>query len=198
MKLGLHLAETTVDLVDELHYYNGQLGSHVAFIMRRLRRVCAAVGNRRVRFISCSATVANPKEHFKTIFGVENVALIDYDGSPSGRKEFLCWNTPFKDPGDPASGRGNAKFECARLFCSLLLRGVRIIAFCRVRAQCELLVNAVKQELESLGRAECTNLVMGYRGGYTAADRRRIESEMFQGKLLGIVATKLEERVDFG
>ncbi|QPH09921.1 hypothetical protein C2857_000986 [Epichloe festucae Fl1] len=186
-------------VVDELHYYNGQLGSHVAFIMRRLRRVCAAVGNRGLQFISCSATVANPKEHFKTIFGVDHVALIDYDGSPSGRKEFLCWNTPYKDPGDPASGRGNAKFECARLFCALMLRGVRIIAFCRVRAQCEVLVNAVKQELDSLGRSECVNLVMGYRGGYTAADRRRIESEMFEGKLLGIVATTaLELGIDIG
>ncbi|KAH7137114.1 hypothetical protein B0J13DRAFT_448863 [Dactylonectria estremocensis] len=186
-------------VVDELHYYNGQMGSHVAFIMRRLRRVCAAVGNRRVRFISCSATVANPKEHFKTIFGLDNVRLIDFDGSPSGRKEFLCWNTPFKDPGDPASGRGSAKFECARLFCALMLRGVRIIAFCRVRAQCETLVSTIKSELETMGRSECINRVMGYRGGYTAQDRRRIETEMFEGKLLGIVATTaLELGIDIG
>uniref|UniRef100_A0A0D2XJR8 ATP-dependent helicase HRQ1 n=1 Tax=Fusarium oxysporum (strain Fo5176) TaxID=660025 RepID=A0A0D2XJR8_FUSOF len=186
-------------VVDELHYYNGQMGSHMSFIMRRLRRICAAVGNRRVKFISCSATVANPEQHFKTIFGIENVQLIDYDGSPSGRKEFLCWNTPYKDPGDPASGRGSTKFECARLFCALMLRGVRIIAFCRVRAQCELLVSTIKQELENLGRPECTNLVMGYRGGYTAQDRRRIETEMFQGQLLGIVATTaLELGIDIG
>ncbi|KEY70866.1 hypothetical protein S7711_00712 [Stachybotrys chartarum IBT 7711] len=186
-------------VVDELHYYNGQIGSHVAFIMRRLRRVCAAVGNRRVKFVSCSATVANPREHFKTIFGIDNVRLIDYDGSPSGRKEFLCWNTPFKDPGDPASGRGNAKFECARLFCALMLRGVRIIAFCRVRAQCELLVNAIRKELEAMERPDCVNLVMGYRGGYTAADRRRIEADMFEGKLLGIVSTTaLELGIDIG
>ncbi|PON21237.1 DEAD/DEAH box helicase [Trichoderma gamsii] len=186
-------------VVDELHYYNGQLGSHVAFIMRRLRRICEAVGNRHVQFISCSATVANPEEHFKLIFGVSNVRLIDYDGSPSGRKEFLCWNTPFREPGDPTSGRGNAKFECARIFCALLLRGVRIIAFCRVRAQCEVLTSAIKQELRELGRPECTNLVMGYRGGYTARDRRKIEAEMFEGKLLGIVATTaLELGIDIG
>ncbi|PTD12312.1 ATP-dependent helicase HRQ1 [Fusarium culmorum] len=186
-------------VVDELHYYNGQMGSHMSFIMRRLRRICAAVGNRRVKFISCSATVANPEQHFRTIFGIENVQLIDYDGSPSGRKEFLCWNTPYKDPGDPASGRGSTKFECARLFCALMLRGVRIIAFCRVRAQCELLVTTIRQELENLGRPECTNLVMGYRGGYTAQDRRRIETEMFQGQLLGIVATTaLELGIDIG
>ncbi|EGX94678.1 DEAD/DEAH box helicase, putative [Cordyceps militaris CM01] len=186
-------------VVDELHYYNGQLGSHVAFIMRRLRRICAAIGNRSVQFISCSATVANPTEHFKAIFGIDNVKLIDFDGSPSGRKEFLCWNTPYKDPGDPASGRGSAKFECARLFCELLLRGVRIIAFCRVRNQCEVLVNAIRQELENRGRGDCVNLVMGYRGGYTAEDRRKIESEMFAGRLLGIVSTTaLELGIDIG
>ncbi|KAI1756639.1 hypothetical protein F4782DRAFT_275032 [Xylaria castorea] len=186
-------------VVDELHYYNGLMGSHVAFIMRRLRRICAAIGNRRVRFISCSATVANPQEHFKTIFGIDNVHLIDFDGSPSGRKEFLCWNTPYRDPGDPSSGRGSALTECARLFCQLILRGVRVIAFCRVRKQCEELVTAARSELESLGRPECTARVMGYRGGYTPQDRRRIESEMFEGKLLGIIATTaLELGVDIG
>lgn len=190
---------TECAIVDELHYYNGQLGAHMAFIMRRLRRICAALGNRKVKFISCSATVANPKEHFQAIFGVEDVRLIDFDGSPSGRKEFLCWNTPYKDPGDPASGRGSAKFECARLFCSLLLRGARIIAFCRVRAQCEVLVNAIRQELDNMGRSDCRNLVMAYRGGYTAQDRRMIEAEMFEGKLLGIVSTTaLELGIDIG
>ncbi|KAI1188219.1 hypothetical protein F5B17DRAFT_396458 [Nemania serpens] len=186
-------------VVDELHYYNGLMGSHVAFIMRRLRRICAAVGNRRVRFISCSATVANPQEHFKTIFGIDDVRLIDFDGSPSGRKEFLCWNTPYKDPGDPSSGRGSALAECARLFCQLILRGVRVITFCRVRKQCEELITAARSEFESLGRSECAARVMGYRGGYTPQDRRRIESEMFEGKLMGIIATTaLELGVDIG
>jgi DEAD/DEAH box helicase domain-containing protein len=89
--------------------------------------------------------------------------------------------------------------ECSRLFCQLILRGVRVIAFCRVREQCEKLVGAVKQELETLGRGEVVARVMGYRGGYTAQDRRRIETEMFEGKLLGIIATTaLELGVDIG
>lgn len=193
------LQNLKIVVVDELHYYNGLMGSHVAFIMRRLRRICAAVGNRRVKFVSCSATVANPREHFQTIFGIEDVHLIDYDGSPSGRKEFLCWNTPYKDPGDPTSGRGNAMYECARLFTQLILRGVRVIGFCRVREQCEKLTGAVKHELERLGRSEVVNRVVGYRGGYTPQDRRRIETEMFEGKLLGIIATTaLELGVDIG
>ncbi|OBT73050.1 hypothetical protein VF21_07716 [Pseudogymnoascus sp. 05NY08] len=186
-------------VVDEIHVYNGLFGSHVAFIMRRLRRICAALGNRHIRFISCSATVANPTEHFKTIFGIEDVRLIDFDGSPSGRKEFLCWNTPFKDPADPSSGRGDAIAESARLFCQLILRGVRVIAFCKVRHKCESLVAAVKYELSELGRSDCMTRVMGYRGGYTPQDRRRIEAEMFEGKLVGVVATSaLELGVDIG
>ncbi|KAL5316874.1 hypothetical protein ACEPPN_015926 [Leptodophora sp. 'Broadleaf-Isolate-01'] len=186
-------------VVDEIHVYNGLFGSHVALIMRRLRRICAAVGNRHIKFISCSATVANPMEHFKTIFGIDDVRMTDFDGSPSGRKEFLCWNTPYKDPGDPASGRGDTMAEAARLFCQLILRGVRVIAFCRVRKGCEALVGAVKQELTNLDRSECMARVMGYRGGYTPQDRRRIESEMFEGKLMGIVATSaLELGVDIG
>lgn len=167
--------------------------------MRRLRRICAAIGNRSVQFISCSATVANPTEHFKAIFGIDNVKLIDFDGSPSGRKEFLCWNTPYKDPSDPTSGRSSGRFEASRLFCELMLRGVRIIAFCKVRAQCEVLVSAIRQELENRGRSDCIGLVMGYRGGYTAQDRRKIEAEMFTGRLLGIVSTTaLELGIDIG
>ncbi|KAJ0388261.1 hypothetical protein COL922a_000523 [Colletotrichum nupharicola] len=142
-------------VVDELHYYNGQMGSHVSFIMRRLRRICAAVGNRHVKFISCSATVANPKQHFKTIFGIDNVE---------------------------------------RSFCAGTLHTeTQAIQLVDEAMPCS------NQELESIGRPDCVNRVMGYRGGYTAQDRRRIESEMFEGKLLGIVATTaLELGIDIG
>ena len=186
-------------VVDELHVYNGLFGSHMAFIMRRLRRICAAVGNRRLQFVSCSATIANPQQHMKTIFGVDDVTLTDFDGSPSGRKEFLCWNTPFRDPADPTSGRGDGMHEAARLFCQLILRGVRVIAFCVVRKQCESLLAAIKTELARLDRDQVTARVMAYRGGYTAQDRRRIERDMFEGRLMGIVATSaLELGVDIG
>jgi DEAD/DEAH box helicase domain-containing protein len=186
-------------VVDELHVYNGLFGAHMAFIMRRLRRICAAIGNRNVKFISCSATVANPEEHMRTIFGVDDVKLTDFDGSPSGRKEFLCWNTPYKDPGDPTSGRGDCMTETAKLFCQLVLRGVRVIAFCRIRRHCEALQAAIKTELTNLDRTEIIGRVMSYRGGYTPQDRRQIEQEMFDGKLIGIVATSaLELGVDIG
>ncbi|OXV11501.1 hypothetical protein Egran_00738 [Elaphomyces granulatus] len=186
-------------VVDELHVYNGLFGSHVAFVMRRLRRICAALGNHHLKFISCSATVANPEEHMKTIFGVQDVKLIDFDGSPSGRKEFICWNTPFKDPNDPTSGRGDSIAETARLFCQLILRGVRVIAFCKIRKQCEILLQAVRNECQNLERPAVGKLVMGYRGGYSPQDRRQIEKDMFEGKLLGIIATNaLELGIDIG
>ena len=186
-------------VVDELHVYNGLFGAHVALIMRRLRRICAALGNRHVKFISCSATVANPEQHMKKIFGVEKVRLTDFDGSPSGRKEFLCWNTPYKDPKDPTSGRSDCMAESAKLFCQLVLRGVRVISFCMTRKQCEQLIGAVKSELATLGRSEVMARVMGYRGGYQPQDRRKIERDMFDGKIIGIVATNaLELGVDIG
>ncbi|RDH25149.1 ATP-dependent helicase hrq1 [Aspergillus niger ATCC 13496] len=188
-------------VVDELHVYNGLFGTHVAFIMRRLRRICAAVGNHTVQFISCSATVANPSQHMHAIFGVDpnSIHLIDSDGSPSGRKEFLCWNTPYKDPNDPSSGRADSVTETARLFSQLILRGARVIAFCRIRKLCEVLLQAVRTELTSLERPEIANMVMGYRGGYSPQDRRNIEKDMFEGRLLGIVATNaLELGVDIG
>jgi len=167
--------------------------------MRRLRRICSAIGNHDVRFISCSATISNPIKHMSSIFGIDSVRLTDVDGSPSGRKEFLCWNTPFKDPDTPSSGRADSVSEAARIFAQLVLRGVRTIAFCRIRTACELVLQSVRSELQRLGRGEVTDRVVGYRGGYIPQDRRRIEREMFEGQLMGIVATNaLELGVDIG
>ncbi|TGZ83694.1 P-loop containing nucleoside triphosphate hydrolase protein [Ascodesmis nigricans] len=186
-------------VVDELHMYNGLFGTHVAFIMRRLRRICSALGNNKIRFVSCSATVSNPEEHMKTIFGIDEVKLTHIDGSPSGKKEFVCWNTPYKDPKDATSGRGHFIEEAAKVFVQLILRGVRTISFCRVRNVCELMLQAVKTELQRLEKPDVVAKVMAYRGGYTPQDRRRIEKEMFDGALMGVIATTaLEVGVDIG
>jgi DEAD/DEAH box helicase domain-containing protein len=135
----------------------------------------------------------------RTVFGIESLKLTAIDGSPSGRKEFLCWNTPFKDPKDPSSGRVDSTTESAKLFAQLILRGVKTIAFCRVRNVCELMIQAVRTELQHLEHGDVGGKVMAYRGGYTPEDRRRIEKEMFEGHLLGVVATNaLELGVDIG
>ncbi|SGZ30200.1 BQ5605_C110g13215 [Microbotryum silenes-dioicae] len=186
-------------VVDELHYYAGLFGSHVAFIMRRLRRICAAVGNDKVKFISCSATIANPKEHMQTMFGLEDVVVVDVGGSPTGKKEYLIWNPPFIDVQDPKQGRLNNMYEASRIFRFLMDRGIRAIVFCKVRAQCELLMRQVRTDLMVEGRSDMASRVMSYRSGYSAADRRRIEQEMFSGQLLGVIATTaLELGVDIG
>ncbi|BGP03230.1 ATP-dependent 3'-5' DNA helicase [Rhodotorula toruloides] len=186
-------------VVDELHIYSGLFGCHVAFVMRRLRRICAALGNRHVRFVSCSATIANPVEHMRTIFGVDDIVLVDDDGSPSGRKEHLVWNPPYIDDLDPKQGRVSTIAETSRVFRFLMERGIRVIVFCRVRMQCEILMRQVRQDLMLDGRSDMASRVMSYRSGYSAQDRRKIEQEMFSGQLLGVIATTaLELGIDIG
>ncbi|KAA1068597.1 hypothetical protein PGT21_019526 [Puccinia graminis f. sp. tritici] len=186
-------------VVDELHIYSGLFGAHVAMIMRRLRRMCEAVGNAEVRFISCSATTINPEEHMKSLFGFDQVALVSEDGAPSGAKRHVIWNPPLVDQRDPGQGRVSAIVETSRVFRFLLERGVRTIVFCRVRRTCELLMKQVQEDLVESGRRELKERVRAYRAGYTTQERRLIESEMFSGALLGIIATTaLELGIDIG
>lgn len=135
----------------------------------------------------------------KAIFGLEEVSLIDKDGSPSGMKEFLCWNCPLVDQSDPGSGRLSIISETSRLLVFLIRQRVRTIAFCKVRKTCDVLLRAVRAELRQQGLDGLTTKVMSYRGGYTAQDRRKIEQAMFNGDLLGIIATNaLELGIDIG
>ncbi|GAA5911343.1 ATP-dependent 3'-5' DNA helicase [Sporobolomyces salmoneus] len=186
-------------VVDELHIYSGLFGCHVSFVMRRLRRICRALGNETVQFVSCSATISNPAQHMQTIFGVEDIELIDEDGSPCGQKEYLVWNPPYIDENDLKQGRISTIQETSRIFRFLMQRGIRVIVFCRVRAQCEIMIRQVKQDLMLEGRSDMAGRVMSYRSGYSAQDRRKIEQEMFSGQLLGVIATTaLELGIDIG
>lgn len=136
----------------------------------------------------------------KNIFGISKVTHISIDGSPSGAKQFVCWNPPLKDPiHNPTGPRTDLITESAHLLMQLILRGARTIAFARVRKSAELLLTALRTELIRLGRPVEAERVMAYRGGYTPQDRRQIERDMFDGKLLCIVATTaLELGVDIG
>lgn len=186
-------------VVDELHTYNGLFGAHVSFIMRRLRRICNALGNRCIKFVSCSATVANPSEHMQTLFGVEDVKVVTKDGSPTGKKEWVVWNPPHIDPEDPAQGRVSAYAEVSRVFRHLVERGVRTIVFTKVRRTCEIVIRQIRSDLLLEDRADVASKVMAYRSGYSPQDRRKIEQDMFKGSLLGIVATSaLELGIDIG
>ncbi|EAU88392.2 DEAD/H helicase [Coprinopsis cinerea okayama7 len=188
-------------VVDELHYYTGLFGSHVALILRRFRRICAALGNRRVQFVSCTATLANPARHMEKMFGLsENeVHPVTEDGAPSNKKDFLVWNPPLIDPLEPSLGTKSAMNEATSLMRFLMKRGVRVILFCKIRKICELAMKTLKADLSNEGRHDILKKVRPYRGGYSREDRRRIEADAFAGELLGIVSTNaLELGIDIG
>jgi len=186
-------------VVDELHIYNGLFGAHVGFVLRRLRRICHALGNDQVQFVSCSATVSNPRDHMSAVVGVDNVEVITEDGSPVGKKEWVIWNPPQIDPDDPAQGRVSAYEEASKVFRHLVENGVRTILFCKVRRTCEIVIRQIRNDLALEGRQDVANKVMAYRSGYSPQDRRKIEQDMFKGQLLGIVATTaLELGIDIG
>ncbi|KAI8825600.1 uncharacterized protein EV422DRAFT_132826 [Fimicolochytrium jonesii] len=187
-------------IVDELHYYSGTFGCHAAMVMRRLRRLCHTYANDDTKFISCSATVANPEEHMSQFFGLApaSIRVISADGSPTGRKLHIIWNPPLKTPSLPSQGRRSALDDTVKLLAHLIHHGVRTICFARVRRMCEILL----KELHTHLREHLPHLIpkaMSYRGGYNPADRRLIEQKMFNGELLCIVATNaLELGVDIG
>lgn len=167
--------------------------------MRRLRRLCAALGNVNIKFISTSATIGNPVGHFQKLFGVEQVTLVDIDGAPSGQKEFLIWKPPLIDELMPNGPRNNPMHEVSQLLRYLVSRGVRTIAFCKHRKSCEMLMKHIRHELIVGGRMDLVSRIVSYRGGYNQDERRRIEKDLFSGYLLGAVATNaLELGIDVG
>ncbi|KIY63164.1 P-loop containing nucleoside triphosphate hydrolase protein [Cylindrobasidium torrendii FP15055 ss-10] len=188
-------------VVDELHYYTGLLGTHVAYILRRFRRICAAIGNKLPRFVSCSATISNPLQYMSMLFGLptDGITAVTEDGAPRGERHFVVWQTS-EDPDNPASHPDDKPLDqAALLMIHLMKNGVRTILFCKYRKVCELAMKRVRLRLADIGRLDILDRVKSYRGGYSAEDRRTIEQEAFSGKLLGIIATNaLELGVDIG
>ncbi|ODV87901.1 hypothetical protein CANARDRAFT_26087 [[Candida] arabinofermentans NRRL YB-2248] len=188
-------------VIDELHMYKGLFGSHVSLIMRRLRRICSMLGNNNVTFISCSATLKDPKGHMNKIFEVpiETISHIDEDGSPSGGKHLVVWNPPYLDNRDPSAGRENFISETAKIVIELMENNIRTIVFCVVRKVVELLMKEIRHILTNLNKPELLGQAMSYRGGYAASDRRKIEQRMFHGNLKAVISTNaLELGIDIG
>ena len=176
-------------VVDELHSYRGIFGSHVAHVLRRLRRVCALYGSSPV-FISASATVGSAASLAEDLIGAP-VVCVDDDGSPRGERLLAVWNPPADADGVPVSGNA----ATAHLLAGLVTHGYRTIAFTRGRRGAELVAARAKRLVpEAMAHA-----VRPYRGGYLPAERRAIEAEFFSGQLLGVAATNaLELGVDVG
>jgi DEAD/DEAH box helicase domain-containing protein len=189
-------ANLAVVVVDEAHIYRGVFGSHVANVLRRLRRIAAAYGTE-PRFLLASATIANPVELAERLTGLEDFALIEDDGSPSAGRRIAIWNPPMSD--EALGSRRSALGEGAELLAALVASGARTICFVRSRKGVELLSRITRDELERIGAGELGELVAPYRAGYTPAQRREIEARLVAGELRAVVTTDaLELGIDVG
>jgi len=178
-------------VLDELHTLRGIFGSHVAHLLRRLRRLCQRYGSNPT-FIFSSATIGEPGRLASALCGLP-VAEVTDDGSPRGERLFALWNPPLLDAGSGA--RVSANRTTAELVAELVGRDHRTIAFCRSRRGTELVAGEARRRLPDL----LADTVRPYRGGYLASERREIEAELFSGQLRGVVATSaLELGVDVG
>ena len=184
-------------VVDECHTYRGVFGSHVAQVLRRLRRVCARYGASPV-FLLASATVASPEESGSRLTGLPVVAVTD-DASPHGPTEFALWEPPLQ-PGlrgeDDAPVRRSATAETGDLLADLVVEGARTIAFVRSRRGAEAVALGARRALEETDPSLPGRLA-AYRSGYLPEERRELERRLQSGELLGVAATNaLELGVD--
>lgn len=196
-------------VLDELHAFRGIFGTHVAHVLRRLRRLCARYGSAPT-FVCCSATVGAPAELAATLCGLPVEAVTD-DGSPQGERLVALWNPPLLDEVGRGLGNGlgagsprpwagrrrrpSSHGETASLVAELIVAGHRTIGFCRSRRAVEVVAADVRRRVPPpLG-----TLVRPYRGGYLPAERREIEAELFGGALRGVITTTaLELGIDIG
>lgn len=180
-------------VIDELHYCRGVYGSHVANIIRRLKRICSFYGSS-PQFICCSATIANPRELAEAL--VESpFELVDRNGAPAGEKYFVFYNPPVVNR--QLGIRRSYLHEARRIALEFVERNQQTLVFANNRLATEVLVTYLKDAVERspLGGGA----VRGYRGGYLPRERREIERKLRDGEIRAVVATNaLELGVDIG
>ncbi|MGI9610800.1 MAG: DEAD/DEAH box helicase [Acidimicrobiia bacterium] len=178
-------------VVDEMHMLRGIFGSHVSHVLRRLRRLAAHYGADPT-FTFTSATIGNPGDLAAGLTG-RPARVVDEDASPSGNKTFVLWNPPLLEDGE--GQRASALGEATDVFLDLIGRELHTIAFTRSRKGTELMYRWARERLS----AEVAETIAAYRGGYLPKERRRIEADLFAGKLRGVVTTNaLELGIDVG
>ncbi len=189
------LANLAWIVVDEAHVYRGVFGSHVANVLRRLRRLARAYGTQ-PRVVLTSATIANPGELAGRLTGLD-VQLVERDGAPRAERKIAMWNPPLVD--EKLGKRASAISEAAGLVAALVEEEVRTICFLKSRRGVELIQRFARLRLEDAGRADLAERIAPYRAGYTPAQRREIEARLAGGELLAVVATDaLELGIDIG
>jgi DEAD/DEAH box helicase domain-containing protein len=179
-------------VVDEAHVYRGVFGSHVANVLRRLRRLAGVYGAE-PQFLLASATIANPGELVRSLLGVD-ATVIAADAAPRAERTVALWNPPLED--EELGKRASTLGEASKLMANLVERGLRTICFAKSRRAAELIHRFT---VERLGDPALTERLAPYRAGYTPEQRREIERRLAEGELLGVSATDaLELGIDIG
>ena len=182
-------------VIDEAHAYRGVFGSHVANVIRRLRRVAAFYGAN-PQFILCSATIANPAEHAASIIG-QDVELVEKNGSPRGEKRIILYNPPLVD--EVQGIRRSVVTESRRWMIALLKAGIKTILFAHSRVKTEVAASYVNQDLANIFTDNSRIRVEAYRSGFLPNERREIERGLREGTIHGVVSTNaLELGIDIG
>ncbi|WP_313890950.1 DEAD/DEAH box helicase [Psychrobacillus sp.] len=179
-------------VIDEIHTYKGVFGSHVAHVIRRLKRICAFYGSN-PQFICTSATIKNPKELAETLTN-ESHELIDENGAPAGKKHFVFYNPPIVHP--VFNVRRSAILEVRDIAQELYVNGIQTIVFAKSRVRVEMLVTYLQALVSKKINDQS---IRGYRGGYLPSERRSIEKGLRDGVIRTVVSTNaLELGVDIG
>nr|MBP6596614.1 DEAD/DEAH box helicase [Arenimonas sp.] len=180
-------------VIDEIHTYRGVFGSHLANVLRRLKRVCAFYGAN-PKFILCSATIGNPGEHAEAVIEAP-VTSITESGAPTGDKTVLLWNPPVVNP--DLGLRASARSQSNRIARLAIKAGLKTLVFAQSRTMVEVLTKYLKDVFDHDPRKPAR--IRAYRGGYLPNERRAAERDMRAGRIDGIVSTSaLELGVDIG
>jgi DEAD/DEAH box helicase domain-containing protein len=191
-------------VIDEMHTYRGVFGSHVANVIRRLKRVANFYGAA-PQFILTSATIGNPKELAERLIE-SSIELIDHDGSARGERHFLLYNPPVMD--ESLGLRKSSMMESVRLTQDLLENDVQSVVFARSRRSVEMILTYLQDDGRNSildprkSNNELSNIgapIRGYRSGYLPSQRREIEKGLRDGTVRVVVATNaLELGIDIG
>lgn len=188
--------------IDESHIYTGIQGMHVAWILRRLRRVVEHYGAD-PQFVMTSATIGNPAKHSENLTGVDEVTVVDNDGSPQARRDIVFWQPPIQyhdgvESGQSAADQKPADKEASELMAHLTMEGLQSMMFTRSRKQTELNAerarNAVKDH-----PYDGNPSIESYNAGHGKKTRRGVENQLKDGNLEGVISTNaLELGIDIG
>jgi DEAD/DEAH box helicase domain-containing protein len=180
-------------VIDEVHTYRGIFGSHLANVIRRLKRICQFYGSD-PQFICCSATIANPAELAQRLVE-KQLVLINQNGAPAGEKHVIFYNPPVVNK--ELGIRKSSITEASRIAAELIRNQIQTIVFARSRVHTEILVTYLKEAVAK--KIGGDDKVRGYRGGYLPLQRREIERGLREGSVLGVVSTNaLELGIDIG